>query len=146
MENHGQVGESLLRAVADKFEITLADLYATMPPSSDNPLSFYPLALLNHAGLIEFNLEHTNNNGVQRYGIVGNTVNECASLLAEWCLTENEHRLLFKACLTAKGLLKLEELAQREEARKVKRTDYFVTAAVAVIAACVTGTIRLAFG
>lgn len=141
------VGESLLRMVAENYQITLAELYAKMPPSKGEPKDFYPLALLNHAGFIEFSVTQTGSEGLNREGCVGRTAYYGAGLLAAWCL-KDEHadwRTHVQVSLTAKGLLKLEELANREEARQVKRTDYFITATVAISAAMLAALLRLAF-
>jgi hypothetical protein len=133
------VGEEILRIVAASYLMALKDVVAKLESPPNTLKDYFPLALLLHGGYLE-----TNGSGssAPAPGLSAENAQAEASFLWLWHTEdrERERRLdRLEVSVTAKGLLKLEELDRIEEARRVKRWDYFVTAGAAILGAVLAG-------
>lgn len=129
------VGEEILRIVAASYLMALKDVVAKLESPPDALKDYFPLALLLHGGYLETNISDSS---APAPGLMRENAQAEASALWKWHTEERERESRLDrldVSITAKGMLKLEELDRIEEARRVKRWDYSVTAGAAILSA-----------
>lgn len=117
--------ERLLRELGTANPATLEQAFAMLPRERGNCLDYLPLAALAQGGYVEISISQ-NDEDIDK-------VFDWSSAL---CLFAEEDTSAVGPCiaLTAKGMLKIEELDSKEEARQVRRKGYFINLMVALIA------------
>lgn len=117
--------ERLLRYLSTASPATLEEAFARLPREHGNCLDYLPLATLAQEGYVEISISR-NKEDIDK-------VFDWSSAL---CLFAEEDTSAVGPCiaLTAKGMLKIEELDSKDEARQVRRIGYFINLVVALIA------------
>lgn len=140
----------MLRSLASRGEMPGRELVMLVARVRHDYTDFYGLAAMLQAGYIATDTS-TERQGRTEHGALGFDTQGIAVSLCQLSLSPGEsftfndcpreswHRFPVKTFITSKGLLKLEELEQRAEARKQKRFDYWFAVGIAILAAAATG-------
>lgn len=116
--------ERLLRELGEANPATLALAFAKLPRKHGNCLDFLPLAALAQGGYVEISISKN-----------GEDILSVFDWSAALCLFEQESSVANEPsiALTAKGMLKIEELDSKQEAKRVRRIAYLINFMVALI-------------
>jgi hypothetical protein len=142
--------EELLRQIAFHGEIPAQEFAVKAARKNNDYTDFYGLAAMLHSGYISTDCK-TESGGEETHGTLGKDMQETAVSLCQFALPLGE-TFTFNECprkswqdfpvkvfITGTGLLKIEELNQRTEAKRQKRFDYVVTILIAIFAAIIGG-------
>jgi beta-glucosidase/6-phospho-beta-glucosidase/beta-galactosidase len=144
------VNEDLLRLLAMRGEMPARDLALMVDRKRNDYTDFYGLAAMLQAGYMATD-SSTELDGRKEHGVLGLDMQETAVSLCQIsmapgtsftfndCPRESWHDFPVKIFITSNGLLKLEELDQREESRKQRRFDYIFAVVIAILAALASG-------
>lgn len=144
------VHEELLRLIANRGEMPAQELVAKIARVRHDYTDFYGLAAMLHGGYISTD-STTNSGGEKKRGTLGLDTQSTAVSLCQLALPQGQsftfnncprdswHNFPVKIFITGQGLLKLEELDERAEAKRQKRFDYFFAVFIAILAAVAGG-------
>lgn len=144
------VNEERLRLLASRGEMPARELAVLVDRAKNDYTDFYGLAAMLHAGYMATDASteqrDRTEHGALGFDTQGIAVSLCQlalpagqSFVFNDCPRESWHNFPVTIFITSKGLLKLEELDQKAEARRQKRFDYWFAVAIAILAAVASG-------
>jgi hypothetical protein len=146
------VTENILKILASQGEMKAQELLVYVPRVRGDYFDFYPVAALLHAGYISTD-STSETSGKIVEGTLGRHAHETAVMLCQLalpsgksfeidkCPRDSWHDFPLRMFMTSEGYLRLDELEQRRIERKRKRTDYFVSLGVAILAAVLSSSL-----